>query len=66
LPAKQDSQPVSQPTSQPQGIGTLKVLDDTVIRDNTVFLGNKPFTFVLFIAFSYNINKTWFERRCFL
>jgi N-acetylmuramoyl-L-alanine amidase len=40
LPAKQVSQPVTQPTSQPQGTGTLKVLDNTVIRDKPVYLGN--------------------------
>jgi N-acetylmuramoyl-L-alanine amidase len=38
LPSKQVSQPA--PLSQPQGIGNLKVLENTVIRDRPVYLGN--------------------------
>jgi N-acetylmuramoyl-L-alanine amidase len=40
LPAKQVPQATIQTTSEPQGIGTLNVLDNTVIRDKPVYLGN--------------------------
>ncbi|MFP7296190.1 N-acetylmuramoyl-L-alanine amidase family protein [Neobacillus niacini] len=46
LPAKQGSQPAPAPApapqqpAQPQGIGILKVLSNTVIRDKPVYLGN--------------------------